>query len=99
MAQDAKGNYIEKDMMQYSMENMAVVEDSSIYEHYEFNNGLYLILEPKEEFKFSVVFGKYITHRFKTYEALEQWNLEKNHFSISIALEALLEKLKEKDKI
>lgn len=88
--------YIKNDMIQYSGEELTKVSDTSEFKMYPCGTtGITIIVDHHPDYKYSLLFGNIITHRFKTLEAIRKWNNSYNSFMIAIPIGMAITRIEE----
>ena len=79
--------YLTNDMIQYNADELIFVkvsEDTKLYPCG--TTGVAIIIDDHPDYRYSLLFGSVITHRFKTIEAMREWNSDYNHFMLAVPI-------------
>lgn len=91
--------YITNDMIQYSADELIIFinvsEDTKLYPCGE--TGVSIIIDDHPDYKYSILFGVVITHRFKTIEAMREWNSEYNHFMLAVPISMAITQIEKEE--
>lgn len=88
--------YITNDMIQYSCEELTKVSDTSKFKTYPCGTtGIAIIIDHHPDYRYSLLFGDVITHRFKTIEAMREWNSNYNNLRLAINISIVLTHIEE----
>jgi len=91
--------YVTENMIQYTVDEapkLLVTPLSSLDVTWCGSTGIGIITEYNEEYPYSVLFGDIITHRFKTTEALRDWNNNYNSIMVAIPIGMAITQLEER---
>ena len=79
--------YITNDMIQYSADELIFVKVSDASKLYPCGGtGVSIVIDDHPDYRYSLLFGCVITHRFKTIEAMREWNSDYNHFMLAVPI-------------
>lgn len=91
--------YITNDMIQYSADELIIFinvsEDTKLYPCGE--TGVSIIIDDHPDYKYSILFGVVITHRFKTIEAMRKWNSDYNHFMLAVPISMAITQIEKEE--
>lgn len=91
--------YITNDMIQYSADELIIFinvsEDTKLYPCGE--TGVSIIIDDHPDYRYSILFGVVITHRFKTIEAMREWNSEYNHFMLAVPISMAITQIEKEE--
>lgn len=79
--------YKTEDMIQYTVDEAVKVTDLTNLKAKQCgSSGIYILIDHDPDYKYSLLFGDIITHRFKNMKAIREWNNNYNSFVIAIAI-------------